>query len=436
MGFAMAALSPRPVAEKSIMTAHATTLATPHAGMGFRQFVAFIAAVMATNALAIDAMLPALPAIADSFGLPSVLQAQWVVTAYLLGFGAAQIVYGTLADRYGRKPILLFGLAVFIVASVGTALAPSFALMISARVLQGAGAAATRVLAVSIVRDCYSGRRMAQVMSLSFIVFLAVPVLAPSIGQLIILVAPWRWIFGVLTIFSCLVMLWTVGRLPETLHPEDRAPISLRGILRAFHTVLSNRTAMGYMLAMTTVIGGLFGFINSAQQIFAEAFTVPHLFTTIFAGIAMSMALASLVNARLVGRIGTRRISHVALLGYIGLALLHLIVTVAGAETVWTFAILQAGMMFCFGLVAPNFNAMAMEPVGHIAGTASSIMGFVSTVGGALLGFWLGQRFDGTTLPLAQGVVVLGLVALVLVLAAEKGRLFHPLERQASGASA
>lgn len=403
--------------------------APPHPGMGFKQFVAFIAAVMATNALAIDAMLPALPEIADSFGLPDVLQTQWVLTAYLLGFGVAQIVYGTLSDRYGRKPVLLFGLSLYVLAAVGTYFAPTFGLMIAARIVQGIGAAATRVLAVSIVRDCYAGRRMAQVMSLAMIVFLAVPVLAPSVGQIIILFAPWRWVFGVLALFGSLVLLWTVSRLPETLHPEDRRPISVDNILHAFRTVLSNRVAVGYMLAMTVVLGGLFGFLNSAQPIFAEAFGVPHLFTTIFAAIAMSMAFASLTNARLVGRIGSRRISHAALLGFIALAMLHVLVGSLGGESLWSFVLVQAAMMFCFGLVAPNFNAMAMEPMGHVAGTASSVMGFVSTVGAALLGFWLGQRFDGSTVPLGQGMAGLGLVALVLVFIAERGRLFRPHEQ-------
>jgi DHA1 family bicyclomycin/chloramphenicol resistance-like MFS transporter len=412
-----------------------TAAPSPHPGMGFRQFVVFIAAVMATNALAIDAMLPALPDIQRSFGLADVLQTQWVLTAYLLGFGAAQIVYGTLSDRYGRKPVLLFGLSLYVVAAVATFFAPSFALMIAARVAQGIGAAATRVLAVSIVRDCYAGRRMAQVMSLAMIVFLAVPVLAPSVGQLIILAAPWRWIFGVLAVFGALVLLWAANRLPETLRLENRAPISVHGILRAFHTVLSNRIAVGYMLAMTMVLGGLFGFLNSAQPIFAQTFAVPHLFTVFFAGIAMSMAFASLANARLVGRIGSRRISHIALLGFIALALLHVVMGAMGGETLWGFVLCQAAMMFCFGLVAPNFNAMAMEPMGHVAGTASSVMGFVSTVGAALLGFWLGQRFDGSTLPLGLGMASLGVVALLLVFLAERGRLFRPHEQPVASLS-
>ena len=393
--------------------------------MGFRQFVAYIAVLMMTNVMAIDSMLPALPEIGHALGIDTANHTQFVVTAYLLGFGAAQIIYGTLSDRFGRKPVLLFGLALYVIASMVAAFAGSFAVMMAARATQGIGAAASRVLAISIVRDCYTGRQMARVMSLAFIVFLAVPILAPSIGQLIMLVAPWRAIFGLLTLFGAAVIAWTVLRLPETLHPQDRVPISFAGINHAFMAVIRSRVTIGYMFAMTLVMGGLFGFINSAQQIFADAFHASHLFTTVFALIAVFMALSSMLNARIVGQLGMRRVSHAALLGYIGVSLLHLVIVIAGIETIWSFAVMQAALMFCFGLVASNFNAMAMEPVGHVAGTASSLLGFVSTAGGAVLGFLVGQQFDGTTLPLSIGFASFGALALLLVLYAERGRLFQ-----------
>jgi DHA1 family bicyclomycin/chloramphenicol resistance-like MFS transporter len=398
----------------------------PRHGMGFYPFVAMMAALMATNALAIDAMLPALPQIGEALGIHEPNERQWIVTSYLLGFGVAQIVYGTLSDRFGRRPVLLFGLVVYVVASVLSAFSTSFAMLMLARVVQGVGAAATRVLAVSIVRDCYSGRDMARVMSLALIVFLAVPILAPSIGQAILWVAPWRWIFGVLTAFGAVVMLWAAIRLPETLHEEDRTPIKLASIVAAFRTVLTTRIGVGYMLAMTFVLGGLFGFINSAQQVFVDVFRAPEWFTAIFAMIAACMAAASLLNSRIVGRLGMRRVSHGALLGYIALTSLHAILALSGHESLWTFALLQGGTMFAFGLLAPNFGAMAMDPLGHVAGTASSVQGFVTTVGGALLGFYIGQHFNGTVVPLTLGFSLCGLVALAIVLVAEKGRLFHP----------
>ena len=393
--------------------------------MGFKQFVGLIAALMAINALAIDSMLPALPQIASSVGISSGNGQQWIVTAYLLGFGVAQIVYGPLADRFGRKRPLLVGLVIYVVFSIIAASATSFEMLLFARVLQGVGSAATRVLAVSIVRDSYAGSQMARVMSLAFIVFLAVPILAPSIGQLIMLVVPWRGIFGALALFGAIVITWTVIKLPETLHPGDRLPIEVGRITKAFRVTVTTRSAIGYMLAMTCMLGGLFGFINSAQQIFADVFHQPKLFTVIFAGIAGFMALASLVNARVVGRLGTRPVSHSALVFYISAALLHVLVASLGFETIWSFAVFQAAMLFGFGLVVSNFGALAMEPLGHIAGTASSVQGFVSTAGGALLGFYVGQHFNGTTVPLALGFFCYGLVALLLVIWAERGRLFR-----------
>jgi DHA1 family bicyclomycin/chloramphenicol resistance-like MFS transporter len=410
---------------KAVMT-DTPVPAAPRHGMSFRAFVGMMAALMATNALAIDSMLPALPQIGEALGIAQPNDRQWILTAYLLGFGVAQIVYGTLSDRFGRRAVLLWGLALYVVASIAAAFATSFEAMMWARVIQGVGAAATRVLAVSIVRDCYSGRDMARVMSLAMIVFLAVPILAPSIGQVILWFAPWRWIFGCLAAFGAIVMIWSALRLPETLHVEDRKPIAFASVVEAFKITLTTRIAVGYMLAMAFIIGGLFGFINSAQQVFVDVFAAPDLFTGIFALIAGFMACASLLNARIVGKLGMRRVSHGALIGYIALTSAHALVALAGYETLWLFAAFQSGAMFCFGLLAPNFGAIAMDPLGHVAGTASSVQGFVTTVGGALLGYWIGQHFDGTVIPLTLGFSLCGLAALAIVLVAEKGRLFRP----------
>ncbi|MBU4433723.1 MAG: multidrug effflux MFS transporter [Alphaproteobacteria bacterium] len=393
--------------------------------MGFKQFVALIAAMMATNALAIDSMLPALPQIGHALGVASANQHQWIITAYLLGFGVAQLAYGTLADRFGRKPVLLAGLTAYVLFAALCAFSTSFEMLLIARALCGVGAAATRVLSVSIVRDCYSGRQMAKVMSLSFIVFLAVPIIAPSVGQAIVLVAPWPWIFGVLAIFGLLVMAWVAVKLPETLHPEDRAPLAVGPVLAAFKACLTNRIAVGYTLASALVLGGLFGFLNSAQQVFVDVLGAGKLFPIIFAGIAAGIAVASLVNSRIVGKLGMRRVSHVALCGYIAFAGVHALIALSGHESLWVFAAMQAGMMFCFGLTMSNFGAMAMEPLGHLAGTAASVQGFITTIGGALFGFWIGQRFDGTVVPLTLGFTGFGLAGLIAVVITEKGRLFH-----------
>ena len=393
-------------------------------GPGFPEFVCLIAMFMALNALAIDSMLPALPNIGDALGVVTDNSRQWVITAYLLGFGGAQIVYGPLADRYGRKPVLIGGLLIYVVFAVACAFAPTFELLIAARVATGVGAAATRVLAVSIVRDRYSGRTMARVMSLSFLVFLGVPILAPTVGQLIMTVAPWRWIFGVLAVVGGAVLLWAMIRLPETLHPDDRLPINAKRIAGAFREAVTNRLSIGYTLAMTCITGALFGFINSSQQIFYDVFKAPELFTTVFAAIAGGIAVASLLNSRLVEKLGSRLISHTALLGFIAMGVIHSAINLSGHESIWTFAVLQALTMFCFGFIAGNFGAMAMEPMGHIAGTASSAQGFISTILGSLMGFAIGQSFNGSATPMTLGFTAMGILALIFVLIAERGRLF------------
>ena len=394
-------------------------------GLGFRSFVALIAAIMACQALGIDAMLAALPAIGQSLGVADENARQWIIAIYMLGFGAAQLVYGPLADRYGRRPILVVSLGLFAGMSILAGFATSFTGLLVARFLQGIAAAAGRVLTVSIVRDCYQGRQMARVMSLSFIVFLAVPALAPSIGQVIMLAVDWRAIFFFLAAFGGLVAVVGGLRLNETLHPEHRHPISIGGVGRAIRLTLTDRTAIGYTLASTAVFGALMGFVNTVPQIFADVFHRPGAFPAVFACIAGSMGLAAFINSRVVERLGTRKVSHTALMLFILFAGLHLGLAASGYETLVSFTVLQCLTMFCFGMMGSNFNSMAMEPMGPIAGTASSVQGFISTVGGALIGLLIGQAFNGSTVPTTAGFFCVGLVALALVFTTEKGHLFR-----------
>ncbi|WP_404710596.1 multidrug effflux MFS transporter [Sphingomonas sp. MMS24-J13] len=395
-------------------------------GLSFHGFVALIAAIMACQALGIDTMLPALAQIGQALSVASENDRQWIVALYMFGFGAAQLVYGPLADRYGRRPILIVSLSLFAITSIAAGLATSFTGLLVYRFLQGVVGAAGRVLAVSVVRDCYQGRQMARVMSLSFIVFLAVPALAPSIGQIIMLVADWRGIFFFLAAFSAMVALIGGLKLNETLHPDHRQPISVGGITSAIGRTLLERNAIGYTLAMTAVFGALMGFINSVQQIFADIFHAPNKFPLMFACIAGAMGTAAFINSRIVERFGTRVVSHSALLGFIGASSIHLVVAVTGYETMATFIALQCLTMFCFGMMGSNFGSMAMESMGEIAGTASSVQGFISTVGGSIIGIIVGQSFNGTTVPMVLGFVSVGVAALVLVLATERWKLFRP----------
>ena len=402
------------------------TATTPHPGMGFKEFVGLMAALMAINAIAIDAMLPALGQIGQALGVIHANERQWIITAYMLGYGATQIFYGTLADRFGRKPVLLCGLAGYTVFTLAIAASHSFEALLAGRALQGVAAASTRVVSVSVVRDCYAGRPMARVMSLALIVLIGVPVFAPSAGQLMLLVAPWQGIFLALGAFGFTVLLWVWLRLPETLHAEDRKPIALRTITETFGVILGNRLSMSYTAATTMIFGAMLGFINSAQQLFTDVFHAGRLFPVIFAIIAVFIAISSLLNARLVNIMGMRKLSHGALLTFIAITGIHAILALSGRDTIWTFVILQSGMMFCLGLMMGNFGAIAMEPLGHVAGAAASVQGFLSTVIAAIIGFCLGQCFNGTDIPLELGFVTLGLGALLVVLFAEGGRLFQP----------
>lgn len=393
--------------------------------MGFREFVTLIAALMAMSAFGIDSMLPALPAMGESLGITAANQRQWIISAFVLGFGIGQIIYGPIADRYGRRPVLLFGLVTFGLASLSSIFASDFTTIIAARVLAGLFCAATRVLVVSIVRDRYSGRQMARVMSLAFMIFLIIPILAPSFGQLILLFADWEWIFVMLAAFGLSIAAWAALRLPETLHPEDRRPIQPHTILAAARIVLTSRVSIGYTIASTLLFGGLIGYVGSSQQIFVDGLGAGELFPILFALTAAAMGVASYLNSRIVERLGTRRLSHTALLCLIAITALHFGWALFGHDTLMSFVLLQGMTMACFSLATSNFNAMAMEPVGHIAGTAASIQGTLSTVLGGVIGAVIGQSFNGTTAPLAGSYLLLGVMTLGIVLVTERGRLFR-----------
>ncbi|QLC25944.1 multidrug effflux MFS transporter [Parasphingopyxis algicola] len=392
---------------------------------GFTEFVAMVASLMAMTALAIDAMLPALPAIGEALDVAADNDRQLVIGALLIGFGLAQIVHGPLSDRFGRRPLLVGGLGLYAASSVVAAFAQSFELLLAARFCQGIAVAATRVLAISIVRDLYVGRKMAQVMSFAMMVFMAVPVLAPLFGEIILAFASWRWIFWMFAAIGIGVGLWIGWRLPETLSPEDRLPLTPARIGRGWRHTVTERKSLGYMLASAMLSGALFGFINSIQQVMYDTFDRPDMLVPAFAMIAGTMSAASLLNSRIVLRLGTRLVSHSALLAFIGFAAAGAVMAYTGNKSLWVFLILLSANMGAFGLCGANFGAMAMEEMGAIAGTASSVQGAVGVLVGAVIGGSIGQMYDGTTLPLSLGFLVCGSLALVSVLATERGRLFN-----------
>ena len=381
---------------------------------------------MSLTALGIDSMLPALPAIGQSLGVSSENNRQFIITAFLIGFGLAQLVHGPLADRFGRRTVLLFALAGYVVANAAAAVSASFTLFLIARVLGGMMIAASRVATVALVRDCYHGRAMARVMSIAFMVFMIVPVLAPTFGQTVLLFADWRGIFWSIAGITALVWTWFYFRMPETLRPENQLPLSAARIMSGWRIALTDRFSIGYTLATAMLMGALYGYLNSVQQIMFDTFERPKLLAVMFAATASLMAVANLTNARIVMRLGTRLISHSAVTALVVLSAIHLAVAASGAETLIVFIVIQALTMACFGLATSNFSSMAMENMGRIAGTASSVQGFLSVTLGAVLGVVIGQAFDGTTRPLAAGFLIMGAASILFVLATERGRLFRP----------
>jgi DHA1 family bicyclomycin/chloramphenicol resistance-like MFS transporter len=382
--------------------------------------------IMALGALAIDVMLPAFDDIRDHYGLPadSTRVAQ-VVTTFLLGMALAQFFYGPLADRFGRKPVLYAGFAIYGLGAIGSLLAPSLELLLISRFVWGVGSAGPRVVAVSIVRDTFSGEQMSKAMSYIMAVFVTVPILAPTVGAGLIAVFPWQSVFAFGLGIVIIMALWA-RVLPETLDPANRLPIDRRKITAALREVITSRLPLGYTLAMTMTFGVFTSYLASSERIFGEIYGRPDQFPFIFGGIAAAMGSSMLVNARLVERIGANRMVHIVLITYVagGGVLWAATAAADGIPGFWPFTLGLAFMLGMHALLIPNFNTVAMLPLGHIAGTASAVIGTMSLAGGALLGSIIDRRFEDTVTPIATGFVIYGVVALACVLWAERGKLF------------
>jgi DHA1 family bicyclomycin/chloramphenicol resistance-like MFS transporter len=395
----------------------------------FGEFVAIIAVMMGLTALSIDNLLPAFPAIQATFGIADANQVQYLVYVYMLGFGVMQLAYGPISDMIGRRPTLTIGLVLYALGCLLAAVAPSFQILLAARVIQGMGVAACRVLAVAIVRDCYSGREMARVMSLTFAVFIIVPVFAPAMGSVVLAFGTWHLLFAIMLMLGVVVAVWFGLRMPETLHPEYRLPFSAGRILDGVRTTVTTRVAIGYSTAVGLMFACIMAYVGSAQQIFeTEVYGLGSWFPLVFGLIAAVMGVASVLNSTLVRRLGMRRLSHAGVLGYLAASLVQVLVGYAydGVPPLLVFGSILAVNQFLASLTLSNFNAMAMEPLGAIAGTASSFTGFYTTLIGAVLGGIVGQAFDGTVLPLAIGYLSFSILTVFAVLWTENWRLFRP----------
>ncbi len=383
------------------------------ASLGTRQFIALISMLMALTALAIDMMLPAFGAMRESFGLAADSNAvAAVVSVFLIGLGLGQPLWGPLSDAVGRKRVLWIGLAIYIGAALGAAVAPSLGVLLLWRFLAGFGAGAVRVITYGVVRDAYAGEQMAKVLSYIMAVFILVPVVAPSVGAIALGLGSWRWVFGLFVVFALVMGLWAT-RLPETLPPERRLPLRAGRLAQAARAVLTSRFAMGLIVAQTLVFAFFASYLASSELIIRDVFGLSAWFPLIFGGSALVLGGGVLLNPRQIDRFGLRRWLRLVFSGYLVAvcSLAAIAVLTGGRPPFWLFLVGLLPVLLAHSFVIPNLNAAAMMPMGNIAGTAAAVIGSIVTLGGALLGAIIDRLYDGTVLPFTLAGLLMCLLA-------------------------
>jgi DHA1 family bicyclomycin/chloramphenicol resistance-like MFS transporter len=387
----------------------------------FAEFVVIISLMMSLTALSTDAVLPALAQIGSDLGVRNTNDRQMVVGILFLGLAVGQLFFGPLSDRTGRKPAVYPGYSLYIAGALLSALANEFPFMLVARLLQGLGISAPRAVTLALVRDRFVGRAMARVMSFVMTVFILVPMVAPTLGQAIMLFSGWRSIFVAFVLMALIAWAWFAVRIPETLAPESREPLSLDRIARASLEIVRNRTALGYTLSAGLVSGAFLGYLNSAQQIYQEQYSLGERFPLYFAGVASSIGLASFLNAKLVVRYGMRYLIRRSLFIVLGLSMtaVGLALPSAGQLPLWLLMAYLAIAFFCVGVLFGNQNALAMELLGHLAGIGAAVVGSLSTALSMPIGTVIGRSYNGTVLPMVLGIAICSALSVIVVLWAE-----------------
>ncbi len=377
---------------------------------GLAEFIVLIALLSSLTAFAIDAMLPLLPVIGDELEVSHANDAQLIVSVLFAGLALGQFIMGPLSDSMGRKPLMYAGLSLFGAGCLLSMFSNDFTTMLIGRFLQGLGAATPRILTMALVRDCYRGREMARIMSLSMIIFIMVPMAAPAVGQGIALLGGWRAIFAAFLLMAAGAGLWFGLRMPETLPLEKRTRLSLKDQMKAIKTVMSHRQTIGYTIMVGFVFGSLLGYLNSVQQILQVQYELGSQFPLYFAALAGSIGFASYLNSRLVIRYGMTRLSLLAIwLVIIGSALFMVITLLSdGHPRLWLFMAYIAIIFLGIGILFGNLNSLAMEPMEKHAGLGASIVGSLSTLIAIPLGIMVGHSYDGTIIPLVSGFLMLG----------------------------
>jgi len=387
----------------------------------FAEFVVVISLMMSLTALSIDTMMPALPKIGIELGVQNTNDRQLIISMIFLGLALGQLFFGPLSDKTGRKPAIYTGYSIYTIGSLLALFAASFPMMLAGRILQGIGISAPRAITLALVRDRYAGRMMARVMSFVMTVFILVPMLAPSLGQAILGFSSWRGIFVGFVIIAMITLIWFALRMPETLAPERRAPFSPRRIMNATIVILKNRTALGYTVSAGLVGGAFLGYLNSAQQIFQEQYALGEIFPILFGIISISIGLASFLNTRMVMRFGMRFLVQWSLLIILGLAMVALLIALltAGQPPLWLLMAYLILTFFCIGILFGNQNALAMDPLGNLAGIGAAVVGSLSTLIQMPLGTIIGHNYNGTIFPLIIGIAILTGISIFVVRWAE-----------------
>ncbi|KEG16900.1 multidrug effflux MFS transporter [Bartonella bacilliformis] len=390
--------------------------------IGYKEFIIVIAALMAINSIAIDIMLPAMPDILQSLHATNENDQHYIISCYLISYSATQILFGPISDRYGRRNLVLIGLAFYSFTAIGCVFVSSLPMLLILRILQGIGGAMIRVLTTAIIRDLYSGKKMAEVMSITMMIFLIAAMVGPAIGQIILLFGYWKFIFIFMGIFGFGMMIWIQLRLPETLH--TRSPLSYFSVKNNLRYVITNRTTLCYTLATSIILGCVFISVNTSQQIYEGIYNLGFWFPVAFAVGAAFQAVSSFFNSQLVQYLGMRCIAHSMLVLFCVTSFIWFIASIltGGVVPFPFYMILYCTLMFACGGILANFNTLALEPLGEIAGTASSVTGFFQTSIGTSLGFLIAQRFNETTIINSAGFFFLSLSAILLILWTEKER--------------
>lgn len=384
-------------------------------GPGYREFIILMALMISITALSIDMMLPALPEIGRDLQVEHANDLQLIVTVLLFGMGIGQLLFGPLADSFGRKPVILAGFVIFIIGCLSSIFSTRFELMVVGRLIQGIGTGGPRTAIIALVRDQYGGRAMARIMSVVMAIFIIVPVLAPALGQVVLLAFGWQAIFGILVIQGLVVLTWFAIRQPETLSRNNLIPFSTGRIVNGVVKVCKNRLSMGYTLAAGFISGALMSYLSSAQQIFQEVYGLGREFPIYMAALALFVGGASFVNSRVVMRFGMRALSYRAILCFILFMTVYLAIVyqMNGRSPLYLMMAFFAPSFFCMGILFGNLNAIAMDPLKHMAGIGAAIIGSLSNFIASFLGTTVGRCYDGSTLPLAAGFVILGIITAI-----------------------